>query len=282
MKTLHRSSAHLIGVAVTVLWRFGVSHAAEFLCQSGDANCLIAAINDANELKENSVITLGPGTYSLGGIVEEITSSITITSSGTESPPIIEDTVTVVGMSGKLIMRGIIFRGSPGGGGGLSNSGTTLLEDSVVEHFHHSPGPETTLVNFQGVLTLNRTVVTDSSSAHTAGAIFNNGGTVIVENSTLTHNGADGAGAIANAKGTVVVRDSSITSNATGLGTGAGGGIANFDNLEIVNSTIAENAVFADLPRGGGIFNSGFASITNSTIRGNRLAGEFAQTAEGF
>jgi hypothetical protein len=111
-------------------------------------------------------------------------------------------------------------------------------------------------------------------------AIYNVGGSVQVENSTLAHSyasdtGAGGRGAgIWNESGTVVVRNCSIT-NDTAL---EGGGIWNGGSLAVINSTLAQNrAAYSSGPEpGGGIYNdtAGTAMLVNTTITGNTAMNE--------
>jgi hypothetical protein len=106
-------------------------------------------------------------------------------------------------------------------------------------------------------------------------ALDNEGGTIQVENSTLaksysSDNGAGGRSAgIWNESGTVVVRNCSITNNSALRG----GGIWNGGTLTVSNSTLAQNrASYSSGPMpGGAIFNDTNASATlvNTTVSGN-------------
>jgi hypothetical protein len=116
-------------------------------------------------------------------------------------------------------------------------------------------------------LSLYRIIVAYNIQTHEAGGILNEpGGNVLIESSTIAHNGADGSGGIRN-RGSVIIKNSSIIFN----GGSDSGGIGNIaGDLEIVNSTIARN-IAGDFGGGGGVSNfNGFVSITNSTIRENQ------------
>jgi len=99
------------------------------------------------------------------------------------------------------------------------------------------------------------------------GAIFNDGGTVTVMNSTITNNvaGSNGGG-IYNDGGTLTVTNSTITGNGAPLN---GGGIYNqADGTATVDagSTVSDNEVGDS---GGGIYSEGTLTVTGSAISGN-------------
>jgi hypothetical protein len=271
---------------VFFFWALEPVHALEFFCASGDVPCLIAAINNANGMPGEHVITLDPGIYSLqiaigGNGLPSISGSIRIQASADDPPTVIERDPSAaqgfrifdVSVGGNLSLNGLTLqRGiSPGlfSPGAIFNRGVTSLQDSVVTGNFGDAGVITNV----GTLNLFRTIVTDNFGGHLAGGIFNElGGTALIEFSTIAHNAADGSGGIFN-QGVLVVRNSSIIFNHAN-GTGVGAGIGNSGYLEIVNSTIAKNSVLSFLffeEGGGGIANflGGFTSITNTTIREN-------------
>ena len=108
------------------------------------------------------------------------------------------------------------------------------------------------------------------------GAIFNEGGAVIITNSTLVGNtaqgGAGGAGgsagsgvggALFNASGTLTVTGATIYGNSAT----SGGGLFNFKGaLTVTNATISGNSA----TNGGGLYNYlGTLTVTNATISAN-------------
>jgi len=106
------------------------------------------------------------------------------------------------------------------------------------------------------------------------GAILSNGaGTLVIEDCTISDNGADMGGGIYNEGGsTIVINNSTISGNWGDLWAG---GIDNEDGSTIVidNSTISGNES-GSIDGGGGIYNSnGAITIRNSTISGNNAAG---------
>jgi hypothetical protein len=119
-----------------------------------------------------------------------------------------------------------------------------------------------------GDVTIANTIISDNSEH----GIYNNGGYVMILNSTLTGNSAgqdDGGGGICigsfKTPGFVTVMNSTISGNSAA---GGGGGIAiSYGGVTLVNSTISGNSAGVS---GGGIWNSqGGVQLTNSTISGN-------------
>ena len=119
-----------------------------------------------------------------------------------------------------------------------------------------------------GDVTIANTIISDNSEH----AIYNNGGYVMILNSTLTGNSAgqdDGGGGISigsfKTPGFVTVMNSTISGNSAA---GGGGGIAiSYGGVTLINSTISGNSAAVS---GGGIWNSqGGVQLTNSTISGN-------------
>ena len=139
------------------------------------------------------------------------------------------------------------------------------------------------LFNDGGVVTLDHSTVT-ANRAWVAGGIENSFGGVL----TLTHSDVSanrsqaGGGGIYNG-GTLTIRDSTVRGN-TSIDS-AGGGILNFANalypgsgiLTVLNSTISKNT---SARGGGGIFNQaskagvGVVTISSSTIRDNETVGD--------
>jgi hypothetical protein len=97
------------------------------------------------------------------------------------------------------------------------------------------------------------------------GAVFNNGGTVMITNSTLISNQAFEGGAIFHSGGSVTVENSAVRSN---IATDEGGGIhIDVGTVTVVNSTFYDNRAAG----GGGIYMRGDSlTITNATFNRNR------------
>ena len=144
-----------------------------------------------------------------------------------------------------------------GGGGGIMNSGTATIVDSVIGD--NSSGAE--LPNIAG-----------------GGGIYNQSGvspaTLSIRNSTISNNLAVRGGGIYLKDGSLNMIVSTIKGNvATRLPdqlAGRGGGVFNRDGqVSVTSSTISGNHADGN---GGGVANSdghGFISFVNSTISGN-------------
>lgn len=149
-----------------------------------------------------------------------------------------------------------------------------------------------------------------NGKAQAGGGIFNNGGTLTLQNSTVTGNKvfsdtttAFGAGiynrgiltlqnsqisensmlsldnrggGIYNDGGSVILQNSQITGNIGNGGSSIGGGIHNFrGNVLLQNSQITGNtlnAAYSFFCAGAGIYNEGNVTILNSQITGNSLS----------
>lgn len=101
-----------------------------------------------------------------------------------------------------------------------------------------------------------------------AGAIYNNGGTLVLERLVVEGNSAANGGALNNASaGTLIVVDSLVAGNSA---TGSGGAIQNFSTsiLTIRGSTFSGNTSNGTTGGGAGQIN-GTAVIANSTFSGN-------------
>jgi hypothetical protein len=198
---------------------------------------------------------------------------------------------------------------SDNSGDGLYNSYATLsVSDCIITansytgiYNYNSHGPSSSVQRgndrrdakniygpFPGDVTIANTIISDNSEH----GIYNDGGYVMILNSTLTGNSAgqdsDGGGiSIGSFKtpGGVTVINSTISGNSA---SGGGGGIAiSYGGVTIVNSTISGNSA-GDV--GGGIANyTGGVQVANSTISGNsaasgggiyNVAGQFGGTIE--
>jgi CSLREA domain-containing protein len=100
---------------------------------------------------------------------------------------------------------------------------------------------------------------------------------VTLTNLTITNGRAEDGGAIFNDGGTLNIIDSTISQSLADWflgGTGYGGGILNTGTLNITRSTINGNTCIGYRGcTGGGIHNAGTLNISNSTISGNDSQG---------
>jgi hypothetical protein len=152
-----------------------------------------------------------------------------------------------------------ILRGAASGGG-IYNSGVLTVSNSIISGNHAG------------------SYCNANPCSAVGGGIYNRG-TLMIRNSTLTANSAGTAcspslscsvgvgGAFYTLGGTVTLNNSTVTGSTayrcSGTCGGAGGTIVNGSgNLALNNSTVSENSA-------GGIFNSGTATLQNSIISSN-------------
>ncbi|WP_304093114.1 choice-of-anchor Q domain-containing protein [Hydrogenobacter thermophilus] len=118
--------------------------------------------------------------------------------------------------------------------------------------------------NAGGTLTLERSTISDNSSSNNGGGITNShGGTLTINNSTISGNSTQYGGGIENS-GTLTVTNSTISGNRA---KNDGGGIDNYSGgtLTVTNSTISGNSASF----GGGIYNGGTLIVESSTVSAN-------------
>ncbi len=164
--------------------------------------------------------------------------------SGSESGLTIEGTGTGSGSSAASVLDGE---------NSVENVGTTLTDNA---------GFAVTLDNL--------TVTGGYAGFYGGGGIYDNGGTMTVEDSTINDNSATDYGGGINNNGTMAVIDSTISNNSVEFGSSDGGGGV-YDqggDMTIVDSTISNNG--APTAYGGGVYDQGGdMTIVDSTISSN-------------
>ena len=207
-----------------------------------------------------------------------------------------------------------------------AEAGTYYENLVITKHIYLiGAGKDTTIINGQqlsSVITITPGVIVTitgftitNGKAQSGGGIFNNGGTLNLQNSTVAGNkvfsdtttifGAgiynsgsltlqnsqvngntmlsldSRGGGIYNDGGSVMLQNSQITGNTGNGGSSVGGGIYNFrGNLILQNSQITGNnlnAAYSYFCAGAGIYNEGNVTLLNSQITGNSLS-----ASEGF
>ena len=126
-------------------------------------------------------------------------------------------------------------------------------------------------------LTITDSTFTDNHVTDSTGGAISTGGTLTIENSTITGNSATGAisdGGGVHATGQLTIRRSTILSN-TAAGQGGGGVFASGPGLKTIeSSTLSGNSTSDTSAPGGGLHvSNGGATIRNSTIAGNFTSG---------
>jgi CSLREA domain-containing protein len=191
-----------------------------------------------------------------------------------------------------------------GYGGGIYNSGTMTIVDSMIELNASDNGGgianEEVLEDYPPTLDISNSEITNNSAWRGGGVANFQEGTMILSDSTVSDNNAlrgstssnstNRGGGIWNAFGGVLtITDTAIEGNqvmathAVHPVDGSGGGIANLlATLNLSGTTVSGNTAICDQDitgdpdlcgRGGGIVNAGGeATIVNSTISGNTTA----------
>jgi fibronectin-binding autotransporter adhesin len=167
--------------------------------------------------------------------------------------------------SGRLTLTNsnVLFSTADDDGGGIYNGGTVHLTNSNVMH-------NSAFRNGGGIYTEGSLVtigdfsdVSHNSTSGEGGGIFNDGGTVHVDFSRLTDNGAGGGGGAMSSDGTARFRTSTISDNQSA----AGGGILNYGDLLLQrDSLLSDNHSSGD---GGGIYSGGGIKIEDSSVSDN-------------
>jgi hypothetical protein len=147
------------------------------------------------------------------------------------------------------IGRNVVIDGPGAGSLTVSGGGTTRI-------FNVASGVSTT---FEGLTIANGR----STGSENGAGIFNDGGTIIIANTTLSSNSANFGGAVYNRSGNVTLTNSTLSSNTAQ----SGGGIYNQGGIvAIANSTLSANAAVF----GGGVYNqSSTVSVTDSLLANN-------------
>jgi CSLREA domain-containing protein len=255
------------------------------ICASSASQCTLrAALEEANAQPKGSTITVmvPAGTYILTlGSLTISGNAVTLSGAGASTTTITakgKSQVLSVGSKAQATIGGVTLTGGNAGrqnGGGLANSGTTALNQSIVTK--NAAGQGGGIWN-KGTLTLNGTSVTGNSTAAGRTGTNNPAG-----------NGGNGGGIWTSGK--LVATNSSITGNTTGYGGnapndvpgsgGAGGGIfSSRANVTLNNTTVSgnttggggngeSNTLAGNGGSGGGIWNSGTLAITGGQISSN-------------
>ena len=278
----------VIIVACMLLISPGLTIAAIFNVAAGDVAGLAAAIEAANANDEADSIILEAGIFNVlrsdggGEYFAQISSEISISGAG-DTPTLIQRpssegrfSFMLVQELGNLTLSDLTIRG----GGGVNGCGGAITVFSG------------------GKLIIRHSELSDNSTRFFGGALCNQGGNTVIENSIFKGNFANGSGGaitneqfgkleifesffvgneahsgggIYNGEGEVIINASVIVSNVA-RSSGGGLSVANSGNpspitINIQDSTIESNTA---LVNGGGLdLHSAQASISRSTISNN-------------
>jgi len=150
--------------------------------------------------------------------------------------------------------------------GGINNTSgqLTLLNSMVVEN-QSTTGDAGGIFNNRGSVILTNSSLSDNTTTHRGGGMYSYGGTIIIENSTVSNNHSDdvGGGIQTAVEATLEIRNSTISGNSA---TNRGGSLESFGGLvTITNSTLSGNSA----NQGGGIYNYAPLNLNHVTFSGN-------------
>jgi hypothetical protein len=192
----------------------------------------------------------------------------------------IYNNATLIVRNGSIIGRSSGGNTTTGRGGGIyNNAGAVTVDASIVSNNTASNGSG--IYNYNGgTLNVQNGSTIGGASANIAtaygGGIYNNGGTTIVDASTVSANTAHFGGGIQNSGGgrLTVTNDSIIGGAGAGNTADYGGGIYNTDGTTTVDGSIVSANTADD---GGGIYNTATLTVTN----GSTIGGASANIATG-
>jgi hypothetical protein len=219
----------------------------------------------------NDIIVLQTGcTYQLSGVTEDANASGDLDFQGGVATPL---TLRGGGPRMTIIDGGGADRVvDVGPGRVLTIEGVTLQNGDATKNSSPTAKRGGGLFLATGSTLTLRNVTIDNNKAESGGGIFNNGGTLILDRVTISHNSttsptAGEGGGLNNASGSATLTNVTIVQNTAALD---GGGIfSGIGSLTATNATIAGNITAA--ASGGGL--SGDATLTNTILAGNTAAG---------
>ena len=240
---------------------------------------LRAAIEEANALAGDAVITLPGGTYLLTLGELEIAGSDAVTIDGAGAVSTIIDgggssRVINVGLGPTVDLSGVtITNGNVGSGvgGGVSNNGHLVIASSVIEG-NTAPGGAGIFNAGVSTLMLTNTVISDNSGGALPGGGISNAGVLQVVGSTVSGNSTmQNGGGIGQITGgaSLTLTNSSVSGNTA---VGSGGGIyVSAGTTSLISSTVSGN-MSASAGGGGGVTVAGIGTtilLADSTVSGN-------------
>jgi hypothetical protein len=162
-----------------------------------------------------------------------------------------------------------------GGGGAIFNRENLTLNNCVLSgNFSPNGG---SIYNDGGTLAINDCTISANNALADAAGILIQGGSLVINRTTISNNQATNSGGAVLSRGRpVTITDSTITGNSSDE---YGGGIYQYQGLlSVSGSTISSNAADNNhdgTGSGGGIYKqSGSLSVVNSTISGNSASGD--------
>jgi hypothetical protein len=254
-------------------------------CATGDVQCLIAAIHQANADPHKTVIRLAAGTYLL------TTADNVIGLFNADGLPLITSPVTIegdrsgttlaratdgplfrffhVGVTGQLTLDGLTLTNGGGsalfayGGAIWNDHGTlTIIDTTIVSSKAYGGGG---LFNSSGTVTITRTIFEDNIGASIAGALYSEESQMRISQSLIVDNESMTYGGVWVHNGTATIERTTFARN---LADGAGAlGITGNATVSIRDSAFSENR--APVSGAAAIDNSGTLDVINTTFTRN-------------
>lgn len=289
--------ASLLGSAVFVTPAYAATLTVTKVTDTNDGVCnsdcsLREAIAQANTNGPSlDTITLPSGIYTLtsGSQLPIVTSAITINGDDPVNTIIQTSTCNPITLPGgctpgnyrvlevddvgNLSINNTTIRygwcdSSCGTGGGILNNGVLSLTNNNISNNLSDDFGGGISNSDNGNLTVTNSYFEGNFATTYGGGIFNfNNSTLAVTGSIFLDNSASYGGGIHNGGGTI--DSTAVIVNTIFLNNSAhqrGGGIKNFDTLNVTNSSFFSNSATYS---GGGISNTGLLTINNSTFFGN-------------
>ena len=148
----------------------------------------------------------------------------------------------------------------------------TVFLNSLTITNGFSSGDGGGIYNNWGTLTLNQCTLSGNSAAGAlygdGGGIYNNG-TLTLNNCTLSANSAASGGGIFNYEGALTLNQCTLSGNSAER---YGGGIFNLDTALLNQCALSGNSAS---DQGGGILNEGTLTLTNCTLSGNSAESDY-------
>lgn len=258
------------------------------VCATAAAVCsLRAAVQEANALAGDDIISLPAGTYVLTGAAAEDAAAtgdldilaagggVTVTGAGAATTIIHgnnNDRIFQTQGAATLVISGVTLRNGSSGaqsGGAIATSGGAILTLNNVNMTNNASGVEGAAIdiaaNAASAVTMNTVVIANNNSAAGGDIVANGAGaTLSITNGTISGNNDT---ALSNKAGsTMTLTNVTVSGNAA---TGGGGAIDNLGTLNLNNATIAGNTGQAGAGNAGGIRNTGTVNIRNTIIASN-------------
>jgi hypothetical protein len=200
------------------------------------------------------VFSVSAATFNPGCSVSQLTADLATAGSNGQ-----KDTINLASGCTYTLTATLTINADGGNVLTINGNGATISGNNAVQVLNIAPGGANVSIN---------SVTLTAGSNSFAGGIYNNQGTVTLDNSTVSGNTGDYGGGIVNV-GTLTLNSSTVSNNSAGVDAG---GIysALGTTLTLNNSTVSGNS--AGLNGGGVYVTESTLTLNNSTISGNNAS----------